>query len=210
MRIVKSSLALVLILTATSFAQERKWAIGPHLMFSFPQGKFSDVSDIGEGIGGKILDRIFASNLVNARLDLSYVSYGDKRSSDIFGYLVTTRNESFQLTVGPQLNVSSGLLGFYLAPMGGIFNYRVVTSDEYASYIYGYPVTETQESKTKLGWNISGGVAADIGLGPLIDVGFKYQSINDAVTVKTEEDSYKTDAKDFVVTVGVIFYLKND
>ena len=210
MRIVNSSLAFVLVLTATNFAQDRKWAIGPHLMFSIPQGKFNDVSNTGEGLGGKVLKRISSLNSISARLDISYLSYGDKRSSDIFGYLVTTRNESFQLTVGPQLNVNSGIIGFYLAPMGGVFNYRIVTSDEFASYYYGYPVTRTESSRTKLGWNISGGVTADIGLGPLIDVGFKYQSINNAVTVKTEENSYKTDAKDFVVTVGVIFNLKND
>jgi len=199
-------------------AQDSKWAIGPHLVFSFPQEEFANVSRTGEGLGGKLLYRFPGFVSVVPRLDVGFLSYGEKRNEERIqrsGYfIVTTRNESFQVTLGPQFSQRIGRVTPYFAPMGGLYVYRTVVSIPDLYYYYGIPAAETTDSLTRLGWNINGGIMIDIGLGPHIDIGFKYQTIPNAVETETEVEGesvrIKSDATDFIVSIGVVFYLKND
>lgn len=200
------------------FAQEddywqSNWALGPHLVISFPQDEFANVSKTGEGIGGKLLYKLENISFLNPRLDFTYLSYGEKKNSQPFtsGYfLVQTRNESFQLTLGPQFSTKIGRFTPYIAPMGGLYIYRTVVSIPQLAYYYGIPAAETTESLTRFGWNINAGVMFDVGLGPLIDFSLRYQTINGAVKTKVNNVTTTRDAKDFNVSIGVVFFLKQE
>jgi hypothetical protein len=60
------------------------------------------------------------------------------------------------------------------------------------------------------GWTINGGVLIDIGLGPHIDIGVKYQKISRAVEQVVEGERVKSDAEDINVSIGVLFFLSED
>ena len=134
------------------------WAIGPHMTILFPQSKFANYSKNGEGIGAKVLYRWDAVPFITPRFDITYLSFGEKRTTLPGSYslynIMSTRNESFQLTFGTQFNQKIGRFTFYAEPMGGVFNFRTIVTidDDYYYYLYGTPYTDTKESRTKLGW----------------------------------------------------------
>ncbi len=195
-----------------SYAQEGRWAIGPHLTFSVPQAEFANVSALGEGIGGKLFYRFPPLSFLEARLDITYLSYGEKRNRQSFaiGYFpITVRNESFQFTLGPQFVTNIGRFRPYLAPMGGLFVYRSVMSSPELYYYYGIPASETSESYTNWGWNVSTGLMFDLTIGAHLDLGFKYQRIANAVENQVGESKITSDAEDFIITLGVVFFLKD-
>ncbi len=212
---MKRLLWLVLIVTGPAVAaQPSTWSIGPHLLISFPQSEFANnTSKVGEGLGGKFMYRVPGASALNIRADLSYFSYGESRDMSTNVGLMTTRYESFQLTAGPQFQATLGRVTPYVAPMGGIYIYRTVVSFPEYYYYTGYPASETTESTTKLGWSLNLGVLVDIGLGPQIDIGFKYQRIPGAVgdTVEPEGEGetlvVESDVEDVVITIGVLFFL---
>ena len=200
---------------------ESNWAVGPHLVISFPQDEFANVSKTGEGIGAKLLYKLESVPYLVPRLDFSYISYGEKRGDlNSFSYYTTvqTRNEAFQLVMGPQVQRKMGRLMPYIAAMGGLYNYRSVTTvtDVYSYYdpYGGYGYADTKFSLTKFGWNINGGLKFDVNLGPFIDLNFKYQTIQDGVKNEIEIDGERitriSDAKDFTITLGVVFFLNNN
>jgi hypothetical protein len=90
-------------------------------------------------------------------------------------------------------------------------------------YYYGIPASETTESYTKLGWNIGAGTYVDLGIGIHIDIQLKYQNItngidseskvpvfdDNGVQIDTRTIKLQGDARDFVIGVGVIFFLKD-
>ena len=215
----KITILVFLFSAMICFAQEEEgywqsnWALGPHLVISFPQSEFANVSKTGEGIGGKLLYRLGNTSFLNPRLDFTYLSYGEQKNSQTFSvgyFLVQTRNESFQLTVGPQFSTKIGRFTPYLAPMGGLYIYRTVVSIPELAYYYGIPAAETTQSLTRLGWNINAGVMFDVGLGPLIDFSLRYQTINGAVKTKVKDVTIKSDAKDIDISIGVVFFLKQE
>jgi opacity protein-like surface antigen len=203
---------LLLFICQFSSAQEGKWAIGPHLTFSVPQAEFANVSSLGEGIGGKLFYRFESMPVLEARLDIIYLSYGEKRNrqSLAIGYFpVTIRNESFQFTAGPQLVTNIGRFRPYFAPMGGLYVYRSVMSSPELYYYYGIPASETTESYTNWGWNLSAGLMFDLTIGAHIDLGFKYQRITNAVENQIGETKITSDAEDFIITLGAVFFLND-
>jgi hypothetical protein len=212
---MKRFLWLVLLVTGPAFAaQPSTWSIGPHLLISLPQSEFANItSKVGEGLGGKFMYRVPGAEALNVRADVSYFSYGESRNMTGNVGLMTTRYESFQLTAGPQFEFSLGRVTPYMAPMAGLYIYRTVVSLPEYAYYTGIPASETTESETKLGWNVNGGLLIDIGLGPQIDIGVKYQRIPGAVenTVDTEDGEEivvsEGDAEDIVITIGVVFFL---
>ncbi len=215
----KIIILLFLFSAMVCFAQEDEelwqsnWALGPHLVISFPQEEFANVSKTGEGIGGKLLYRLENTPFLNPRLDFTYLSYGEQKKDQTFtaGYfLVQTRNESFQLTLGPQFSTKIGRFTPYIAPMGGLYIYRTVVSIPDLYYYYGVPAAETTSSLTRFGWNVNAGVMFDVGLGPLIDFSLRYQTINGAVKTKVNDVTIKSDARDFNVSIGVVFFLKQE
>jgi len=211
-------LLLIIFLSGSLMARTRErlsnWAIGPHLTISFPQSEFSNYSKNGEGLGAKVLYRLEALPFLTPRMDFTYLSFGEKRST-IEGayspyYFIQTRNESFQLTVGTQLSQKLGRVTLYVEPMGGLYNFRTVVTipDDYYYYLYGQPYTETKNSRTKFGWGVNGGIMLDIGLGPHLDLQLNYQTIPDVVKTIEDDKTVTRDAKDFSISFGAVFFLK--
>lgn len=198
--------ALILILAAAgAHAQSERWGLGPHLVISLPQQGFNHLSRDGEGLGGKLSYALLP--YLSLRSDLSYLSYGERRQSEMasYGYiLVTRRNESFQLTAGPQLSWRFGMMTPYAAALGGLYYYHgVVTAQDYLGY--SYPYSDTYGSQTKWGFTLSGGLLLDVGLGPHLDLGFKYQRIGDMATTIDDVKVRRTGI-DFGITLGVVFF----
>ncbi|HOX87307.1 MAG TPA: hypothetical protein PKW76_13910 [bacterium] len=203
---------LALTVAAVQAQDLPDWALGPQMVFSIPQQDFANVSGLGEGLGAKLLFDPLGRDWLHLRADLAYLSFGE---GDFWSYGMATyqtRNESFQLTMGPELGKQVRAFYFYLAPMAGVFNYRSVTSlYDYYSGLYG---SKTTSSQTNFGWDISAGFNVDIRIGPRLDVGFKYQTINNAVKrsfVNNDADGYidlESDATTIVFTLGVLFSLR--
>ncbi|MDZ7261307.1 MAG: outer membrane beta-barrel protein [candidate division KSB1 bacterium] len=207
----KSILVLLVIFFWLPGAGLAQRAVGPHIVISFPQAQFANVSGTGGGLGVKVYYTLKSSQFLSFRGDLDYISYvSEFQTAYVSGYATTvnTRYESFQLTLGPQVALETGSFKFYVAPMAGIYNYRTVISiPDYYSYYYGY--AETTSSTTKLGWNLGGGILFDIGLGPWIDIGLKYHTIRKAISQKVGDTTVRGDAQDFSVNIGVVFFSKH-
>ena len=202
----KSLIAFCFILFASAMAgaQTGNWGMGPHLLISLPQQGFDNLSKDGEGIGGKVFYR-FNNPYLSLRADLGYLSYGERRNSEMIDYgyyTVTRRNESFQLTMGPQLTYRIGAITPYASAQAGLYYYHTVVS---VQDFYGYGYTDPVGSQTKWGWNTGGGILIDLGIGPYIDLGFKYQEILDAET-KTDLKTIKQTGIDYCITLGVVFF----
>ncbi len=205
------TLFFVFILFSFVQAQDGRWAVGPHAVVSFPQSELKTISKTGEGLGVKVLYRLYNTDILQPRLDIVYISYGERRYSDYnYGATLTTRNESFQFTAGPQINQKKGRFTLYLAPMGGLYIYRTVDSNPELYYYTGYAVSRTRASSTKFGYTITAGTLVDIGLGPHIDISFKYQKIPGAVKTENDGQTFETDAEDINITIGVVFFLSED
>lgn len=211
---IRKIILSLFILISFAYAEESNWAVGPHLLISIPQSDFANLSKTGEGIGGKILYKIESvATFVKPRFDIAYISYGEKRKTTPFSvgyFIVQTRNESFQFTIGPEFHYKIGRVTPYIAPMGGLYLYRTVVSIPDLYYYYGIPASETVDKLTKLGWNINAGLLIDIGLGPHIDISVKYQTIRGAVKSEVEGHKIESDAKDINISIGVLFYLNED
>jgi len=198
-----------IILVSATFplhAQEENWGLGVHLVVSLPQQGFDNLSRDGEGIGTKVFYRL--NPWFSLRGDLAYLSYGERRNSEMssYGYwLVTRRNESFQLALGPQLSHQIGRITPYTAAMGGFYYYHTVTTyEDYYSY-YSYPYTENSNGQSKLGWSLSSGLLIDLGIGAHLDFGFKLQNIRKVETTIKEVTTRQTGV-DYVITLGAVFF----
>lgn len=212
--IMKKIFLIGLFIFAVSFntrADDWRWQVGPNLSFAFPSRDYANVETVGEGLGAKILYNWGPNEWISPRLDFVYLSYGEDRSSvgsgNGYGLLVETRNESFQLSLGFHVARPKGTLRYYLAPLGGVFNYRAVTTLPELYYYYGYPAMDTHDSQWKFGARVQGGFLFDIGLGPLIDVGFTYQRIFDVET-RIDDKVFRNDAEDLMITLGVMIFAK--
>ncbi len=209
MRKISLTAAVVLVLAAGSFAENWQWQIGPNLSFSFRNRDYANVDATGEGLGAKIVYNWGGNTWLSPRLDFVYLSYGEERSragsGNTSGLLIKTRNESFQLSAGMHIAKPAGKFRYYLSPLGGIFNYRAVTTLPELYYYYGYPAMDTRDSQWKWGARVQGGFLFDIGLGPLIDIGFTYQRIFNVET-RVEDQVFRDDAEDFMVTLGVMIF----
>ena len=183
---------------------QAQFAIGPHLSISVPQDEFANVTKSGEGIGIKFIYELPSLPFFAFRGDLTYISYGAKPG----GYYYTStseRNESFRLLLGSQLTFTINRYKLYGDLLGGVYNFRLVYSE--VPLWGGYPLTATLGSRTKLGWSIGGGIMIDIGLGPWIDLGVRYHTINNIIAVEVDGETVESDGNDFGVTIGVVFFL---
>ncbi len=204
-----------LLMVSLLFAQDNNepWQIGPHAAFAFPTNDHIYGSTAGEGLGVKIIYNIKELNFISPRIDILYLSYGEKRSSATDGaspysILIKTRHESFQLTLGAQISTSKGSIRPYISPLGGLFNYRSVVTLPELYYYYGYPAMDTRKNQWALGARGQAGVLFDIGLGPLIDVSMTYQHIFD-VKIESGDETFNRDAGDLMINIGVMLYIDN-
>lgn len=204
------AILFVFVASLNVYAQGR-WQIGPHFAFAFPNKDFANVTTVGEGLGAKVMYRLGNSSWLVPRLDIIYLSYGEKRSStgggSAPGLLIETRNESFQFSGGFHIAKPDGGIRPYFAPMGGVFNYRAVVTLPELYYYYGYPAMDTRDSQWKWGTRLQGGFLFDIGLGPLLDISLTYQHIFDVET-KIDDKVFHSDAKDLMVNIGLMIFTK--
>lgn len=210
MKKISAISVLLLFLAAIGMAQDWNWQVGPNLSFSFRNKDYANVNALGEGLGAKIIYNWGGHPWLSPRLDFVYLSYGENRNSTggtTGGFIVTTRNESFQLTAGVHIARPQGAFRYYLAPLAGLFNYRAVTTVPELYYYTGYQAMNTHDSQYKLGARIQGGFLFDVGLGPLIDIGFTYQRIFNVET-RIGDQLVRSNADDFMLTVGVMIFSK--
>ncbi|MBN1560449.1 hypothetical protein JW998_09375 [candidate division KSB1 bacterium] len=205
-------LLFVLLTTTTALSSDWSWQIGPNLSFAYPFEKYANANTLGEGLGAKIIYNWGGNEWLSPRVDFIYLSYGEKRSNAAgqggYGLIVETRNESFQLTTGVHIARPDGIFRYYLSPLAGIFNYRAVTTLPELYYYYGYPAMDTHDSQWKWGARLQGGLLFDIGLGPLIDIGFTYQRIFNVETRLDDDIVLRGDAEDFMLTLGIMIFAK--
>jgi len=204
-----------LLMVSTLLAQDNNepWQIGPHAAIAFPTNDHIYGSTAGEGLGAKVIYNFPDIDYISPRIDILYLSYGEKRSSATDGtspypLLIKTRHESFQLTLGAQIGKSKGSIRPYVSPMGGIFNYRSVVTLPELYYYYGYPAMDTRQNQWALGVRGQAGVLFDIGLGPLIDISMTYQHIFD-VEIESGDETFNRDAADLMINLGVMLYIDN-
>ena len=182
---------------------------GLHLIISSPQGDMKSVSKTGMGLGGKFLYGFDLMPWFALRGDLGYLSYdSQQRMVNLGGYPIyeTVRREGFQLALGPQITYSTDILKFYLSPMVGYSYFQTVISLPELAYYYGYYASETKDSYGCFAYTIGGGFMFDIGLGPWIDLGLKFNHLIDGVRRKEKGRKIVTDGSDITVTLGVVFY----
>ncbi|MDZ7316172.1 MAG: hypothetical protein ONB24_08620 [candidate division KSB1 bacterium] len=207
---MKKMLIIGLItLTVKAYAGEWRWQIGPNLTFAFPDRKFANVTEVGEGMGAKFTYNLKRHPWINPRFDVVYLSYGEKRSAvgfgNGYGFLIQTRNESFQVSAGLHIAKPNGQIRYYFSPMAGLFNYRAVTTLPELYYYYGFPYMDTHDSQTIWAARMQIGALFDIGLGPLIDLALGYQHMFN-VRTRVGEETKIGDAHDLMVTVGLMIF----
>ncbi|MCI0513858.1 hypothetical protein L0128_11650 [candidate division KSB1 bacterium] len=181
---------------------------GIHLLISVPMDEFAGVAKTGMGIGGKILANFESQPWLAIRGDLGYLSYDSKqRLINMGGYGVyeSVRQEGFQLAIGPQLAFSHEPFRFYLSPLIGYQYFQTVISLPDYAYRYGIYAMETKDNYGAFGWSVGGGFMVDIGLGPYIDVGVKYDYLFDGVRKKVDSRTVKEDGYAISITLGVVF-----
>jgi hypothetical protein len=198
----------ILVLTLPSGA----WAgfsVGGNLLVSLPQEDFANTSESGGGLGIKLL---FSPSLVPAiavRADVGFVVYGSETYRDQVAGIpvdVTVRNQSIQFTVGPQFQSPMGPVRVYAAPMAGVYNYSTRLELE------GTDIGETQNSTTKFGWNINGGMLVRVYESPIkrfkldLNLEGKYHTIKKAIETEIDGLTTTSDANDISLHFGVLFH----
>jgi len=183
---------------------------GAHLLIASPLGEMKDVAKTGMGLGAKFLGTFEMLPWLAIRGDIGYLSYDSKQNMvNVYGYYMyqTTRQEGFQLALGPQVTLGQNSFRLYAAPLLGFTYFQTVTSVPEMAY-YGYIASDTQNSYGAFTWALSGGVLFDIGLGPLIDIGIKYDHMTNAVRKEIDGRQLKSDGADLTIMLGVVFFSK--
>jgi hypothetical protein len=202
------SLAVLLVLSLPPAAMAGI-GVGGSLLLSLPQEDFANVSEIGGGLGLKFLFSPPLAPVIAIRADAAFVVYGSENYREQVAGIpvdITVRNQSVQFTVGPQLQMPAGPIRFYIAPMAGVYNYSTRVEIE------GTDIGETQNSTTKFGWSISGGLLIRVYESPIkkmkldIDLEGKYHTIKKAIETEVDGVVEQTDANDISLQVGVLFH----
>lgn len=199
-RIFLGSVIVLLTLTGTGRPQ---WSVGPHIAISFPTAEFANVSDVGGGLGVKAFYQVrsFGNSGLALRGDFVYITYDSRLESEnttIGPILTQARDESYRLAVGPHLLLGSRSYKFHLGATGGVYLYR--TTNAFRS----------KDTTLELGWNVSGGLSIDIGLGPWLDLDVEYHTIKNIpgpVDDANPDERVDIDANDVTVKAGVLFFL---
>jgi len=185
------------------------FGVGGNLLLSLPQEDFANVSETGGGLGLKLLYSPPLVPAVAVRADLGFVVYGSENYRDQVAGIpvdVTVRNQSVQFTLGPQFQSPAGPLRVYAAPMAGVYNYSTRLELE------GTDIGETQNSTTKFGWNINGGMLIRVYHSPIqkfkldINIEGKYHTIKEAIETEIDGVATTSDANDISLHLGVLFH----
>lgn len=198
------SIAIVAFLGLPGLAQAQ-WSVGPHVIISVPNSDFANVSGVGGGFGVKGVRQM--GGVFAVRGDFAFISHGRELASLNFGGFITPaeiKNESYRMTLGPELSTGGRHLRVHAEVAGGFYIFRTSLTDSFGRQF-------DSNTDGAWGWNAGAGVQYDIGLGPWLDVSLEYQSIYN-ITTELEDDQGQTakqdiDANEFTIKAGVIFFL---
>ena len=207
-KIIVSVLVFLLIFASANVA-EAKVTGGGQFQVVLPLGDMKDVTKTGIGLSGIFLAPLDKGSWFIPRADFAFVSY-DSQQQLVYvgGYptLASVRQEGFHLSVGPQFTGKIGPVWLYCSPLAGYSYFQTIASIPELAY-YGYYASERQEHYGTFHVAADTGIMFDIGLGPLIDIGFKYRYLFDGVRTETEESVSYSNGSDFTVSLGVMWYL---
>ena len=206
-KIMTGVLALLLIFTSAHVAMA-KITGGGQFQVILPLDKMKDVTKTGIGLSGIILVPLNTVSWFVPRADLAFVSYDSRQQMVYVGGLPTlasVRQEGFHLSFGPQFTGKFRSVWLYCSPQLGYSYFQTIASIPELAY-YGYYASERQEHYDAFHVAADAGIMFDIGLGPLIDIGFKYRYLFDGVRKEAEEHVTYSDGSDFTVSLGVMWY----
>lgn len=211
----KTSLLSVLCFCFLCSVAQARIGGGISFVISSPQEEFANVSEMGYGVSGKIFANPPTMNFFAIRADFTYINYGSETAKDIYvpGTInlyvdITTRYNSYQFTVGPQVSADAGPFFFYFAPMAGIYNYSTTESVEETS------ISQRSWSITKFGWSVSGGTTVKLytleqpgtpGIVFGADFEMKYHTVKNIIPSEIRGEK---DANDLTFHVGVVVMTK--
>ncbi len=187
-----------------------QWSVGPHILVSFPNSDFANVSETGGGFGIKVARKMKSLGGVGLRGDFAFLSYGRDLTTVNFGgipILAEVRNDAFRLTFGPQFIFGTRNFKAHVGALGGFYFFRTnINLDQFN--------TVSSENDAALGWNAGGGLMYDIGIGPWLDVSVEYQTIYNIPA--PEENQVNPDevvkrditAHEITLKIGVTFFLR--
>jgi opacity protein-like surface antigen len=173
--VLYAALALCLTSTETARAQEQlvgdgvaRFFLGAGPLLAIPQGEFALYVGPSPGIGAFLLFNFDEQRYFGLRLDGAYVYYGGETvrrplSTTIRRVLVdvSTSNQIFSLSVGPQLTIPFGALRPYLNAGAG-FSYFVTTSSARGSDNWDSFARSTNFDDFTFAWSGGGGLWIDI------------------------------------------------
>jgi hypothetical protein len=203
-------IALGLWAIAPNLAQAQ-WSVGPHILVSFPNSDFANVSKTGAGFGIKAAHRLRSLGGVGLRGDFAFLSYGREITTvtdPFFGtFIAEVRNDAIRLTFGPEYTFGTRKFKAHVGVLGGLYFFKTdINIDQFT------PISS--ESDAALGWNFGGGLMFDVGLGPWIDLGVEYQSIyNVPAPVPDPANpgevlSSDITAHEITLKIGILFFLR--
>ena len=190
-----------------------QWTVGPHILISFPNSDFANVTKTGGGFGIKVARNLSPVGGLGLRGDFAFLSYGRDYTtvqSTVGPLFAQKRYQGLRLTFGPQYEIGTRNFKAHAEALGGFFLFRTDISIDTGLQVF----TTSSDNEAALGWNVGGGFMYDIGLGPWLDVALEYQSIynvpapqadpsNPGATIKRDITAHEITLK-----VGVIFFLK--
>ena len=213
---VGMAMGLIAASWSSSASMAGEWQLQPHIPIGIPLDEFENVSEVGVGLGVRATYEI--TDLVSARGDLAYLSYGERieaigADANVGTFGVQVSQQSYRAALGPQLSFSLGeRFGSYVSAQGGMYFFRtnlsIVSSFD--------SVSDSRDNNFAFGWNTGVGLLYDAGFGPWIDVGLDYVTMYDlpgpAVADPNDPDGppiegEKITANELTVRVGVNFYL---
>jgi len=214
----KKYLFSVIILICTPIAGYSQWQVGPHIVISIPENEFANVGETGGGFGIKAVRQTsLLSDALGIRGDFAFLTFGDETTFILDplsgGFIpLDVRNEGFRLTFGPQLSFGGRSFKVYVGANGGFYFFRKNISTQFTTFAGTQFFQDFEDNNFALGWNVGGGIQYDIGLGPLLDLSFEFQTMHNLPeTVEREEnlDASIPDitAHEFTIKAGVTFFL---
>lgn len=185
---------------------QAQWAVGPHIVISVPNSDFANVSGTGGGFGIKVIRNLSALGPIGLRGDFAFINYGRTFEGvpNQPGLVAQVSKGAFRLTFGPDVTFGTRSLKFHVGALGGFYFFKTDVNIQQG----GFFLQDTRDNEVALGWNLGGGFQYDIGLGPLLDVDLRYQTIFDVSTPGTDlTPKSRITAREITLKVGVIFFL---
>jgi hypothetical protein len=163
---------------------------GVHLLVAQPLGEFDDYIDWGGGIGGELLYAFDPQGAIGMRVNLGIMIYGHETKrvplSPTLGRIrvdVSTSNNIFVASIGPQVMLPSGAVRPYLNGTVGLSYFFTSSSVEGSADLEPF-ASSTNFDDATFAWAAGGGLYIPLRRGrkhPLsLDLGAQYHANGEA------------------------------